>query len=142
MHETIKIKGLLQIFDANTNELLYEKSNLVVNSGLALMIDNMKVDTDHLTHIAVGTGTTTVSPSDTTLETEIFRKVISDIDTIVNVLTAETQIETTEANAIWKEIGMFTASSGGIMFNRINIDFNKTSSDTVKIKFTITISVS
>ena len=142
MKEGIKVKGLLQIFDAKTNELLFEKNNLVLNTGLALMVDNMKVSTAVLTHIAVGTGTTAVIATDTALETELYRKAVTNIDTLANVLTVETQMNAIEANAIWKECGILTASSGGILFNRINIDFNKTSADVVNIKFTITLTVS
>ena len=140
--ESLKIKGLLQIFNARTGELLYEKYNLVVNTGLALLVDNLKVSTGNLTHIEVGTGATPVLSTDTALETPLLRKAISDIDTIENVLTAETIFTDLEAVGTWKEVGMFTAPSGGVMFNRINIDFVKDTSDPVRVKFTVTISTS
>ena len=73
------------------------------------------------------------------LGTEIFRKVVSNIDTNGNVLTVETQIEDYEAVAVWKEVGIFNNISSGTMLNRIVIDFNKTTIDAVRIKFTITI---
>jgi len=140
-NEGLKVKGKLQIFSVKTGKLLYEKDNLVVNVGLAWMIDNLKNNTLHnpLSHIEVGTGTNPVSPTDTSLQTPLLRKPIDDIDTVNNVLTAEAQFEDYEAVGNWKECGMFNASSGGEMFNRINIDFVKTTEDAVKVKFTITL---
>lgn len=140
MQDSVKVKGLLQIYNARTGELLYEKNNLVVNTGLALAVDNLKTPTAQLTHIAVGTGINAVQPTDTTLQTELLRKPIDDIDTIGNTLTAETLFQDLEALGVWKELGMFTAPSGGILFNRINISFTKTSEDAVLVKFTIVFS--
>lgn len=142
MKEGLKIRGLLRIFSVKTGELLYEKENLVVNTGLNLMIDRLKNATNNpLTHIEVGTGTTVVTPLDTALETPLLRKAIDDIDTIENVLTAESQFEDYEAVAVWKEVGMFNAALGGTMFNRINISFDKTTEDAVRVQFTITVTV-
>ena len=138
--DTLRIKGLLQIFNAKTGELLFEKQNLVVNSGLNMVIDRLKVNTiNPLSYIAVGTGDTPVTATDSALQTEILRKEIDDIDTVNNVLTAEAQFEDYEAIALWKEVGMFNASIGGVMFNRINISFNKTTQDAVRVLFTITL---
>jgi len=141
--ESLGIRGKVEIFRQTNSgwEKAYEKDNLVVNGGLELIVDHLKdISKPVLTHIAVGTGATPVQPTDTILQTELLRKPIDDIDTIVNVLTAETLFENYEAVGLWKETGMFTQASGGIMFNRVNIDFNKTTADVVKVKFTVTTS--
>lgn len=139
--ERIKVKGLLEIFNVRTGELLYRKQNLVVNTGLNLMIDRMKVNTKNpLSYCAVGTGANLVTATDSSLQTEIARKLIDNIDTVNNVLIATTQFEDYEAVANWKEVAMLNDSVGGVMFNRINIDFNKTTQDAVKVQFTITLS--
>ena len=143
VNEKLKITGKLEIFNDKTGEKLYEKKNLVVNTGLAMLVDRLKAPTpDVLSHIAVGTGATLVIATDTALETELLRKEIDDIDTVNNSLTAETLYQDYEALGTWKEVGMFNASSGGIMFNRINVNFEKTNEDAVRTKFTITISTS
>jgi len=138
--DSLKIKGKVEIFDLKTKEKLYEKDNLVVNTGLTLIIDRLKTNTiNPLSHIAVGTGDTPVSATDTQLENEIMRKAISDIDTVGNILTAKTQFEDWEAIEHWREIAIFNAPAGGVMLNRVNIDFEKTTQDAVEVKFTLTI---
>ena len=138
--EGLNAKGILRIFNARTKELLYIKQNLVVNTGLAYIVDRMKtVPPDPINWIEVGTGTTLVDPTDTTLETPLLRKEVVDMDTIENTLTVNTLFENYEAVDNWKELGMFNAITGGVMFNRINIDFNKTSDDAVIVEFTVII---
>lgn len=78
------------------------------------------------THIAVGTGTTAVQASDTTLETEILpdgsnRKTITT-RTKPNdkKVRLQTQITAAEANGqTLTELGAVNAASGGTLFNRI-----------------------
>ena len=139
VNENLKIRGRMEIFNSRTGKLLYEKNNLIVNTGLHYLIDMLKVNRDPIGWIEVGTGTNVVSAGDTALQIPLMRKEVTDIDTIGNVFTAETQFEDLEAVAVWKECGMFNASSGGIMFNRININFDKTTEDAVRVKFTITL---
>jgi hypothetical protein len=143
LKDTIKIKGRLEIFNARTGELLFEKDNLVVNNGLNFIVDRLKSNTPNvLSHIAVGTNNTPVSSTDIQLYSELLRKAITDINTIDNVLTVETQYEDFEALGHWYECGVFNAITSGVMFNRIIIDFLKTTEDAVRVKFTFTITAS
>jgi len=140
LKDSLGIKGTLRILDANTRTILYQKDNMVVNLGLAYIVDRMKtVPPDPIGWIEVGTGTTPVDPLDTALETPLLRKAVTDLDTDNNILTVETLYARFEAIAVWKECGMFNASSGGTMVNRINIDFNKTGDDAVIVQFTVTL---
>jgi len=140
LREGLGIKGTLKILNAKTREVLYQKDNMVVNTGLAYIVDRMKiVPPDPIGWIEVGIGTTPVDPLDTTLETPLLRKAVIDMDTVENVLTVETLYERFEAIAVWKEIAMFNAVTSGVMINRINIDFNKEGDDAVIVQFTVTL---
>ena len=136
MVDSIKIKGKIQIF--RNGVLEYEKNNMVVNTGLNLLADLVKGASSPLSHIEVGSGTTPVTEFDTTLETPILRKAVTDMDAVDNVLTVETQYEDYEANTTWGECGCFNAAVAGTMFNRINITFTKTAGDVVIVRFTFT----
>lgn len=71
-------------------------------------------------HIGMGSGTTAVVVTDTTLETELFRKAI---DARTKPETAKTMFQGTLSSAegngtTFTEVGAFNASSGGAMVNR------------------------
>jgi len=142
MKDDIKIKGKIIIFKKDKyNELIkvYEKNNLVVDTGLNFLVQ--KLDGDSIADmgwIAVGTDSTPVVATDTTLGVEILRKAFVDTDTVNNLWRAEAQFDVGEAVANWKEAAIFNASSGGIMFNRVNIDFDKLTDETVIVRFEIT----
>lgn len=142
MNSNVKVTGKVEIFSL-TGELMYSADNLVVDTGLNYMVDRMKVNTpDPVSHIAVGTDNTVVTAGDTALGVELARKAATDIDTALNVLTVETQFEDPEAIGHWYEAAIFNASSGGVMINRVNIDFIKDTTDAVVVKFTITYTAS
>lgn len=139
----IRVTGLLEIFKLDRvsgNRIkVYEKKNLVVTTGLTLISDRLKTNSvNPLTHIAVGTGNTPVVPADVALQSELARKAVTDIDTIINVLTVETQFSETEANGTWEEVGIFNNLVAGTMFNRINVTYVKSSADPAIVRFTIT----
>ena len=138
-NEGIKVTGRLTITNPRTGEVLYEKDNLVVNVGLEYIADRMKDNTaDALGYIAVGTGATAVSATDTSLYAEIDRKAATSTDATDNTFVIDADWTEAEAVANWKEVAIFNAASSGVMFNRINVDFDKTAADPVNVQFTIT----
>lgn len=137
INESIKIKGKLEILDEAGN-IIYSKKNLIVNTGLALIANRMIGDTPvALSHCAVGDDNTSVSATQSALVSEIFRKAKTADSAVGGVLTIDTKFESFEANFTWKEIGLFNASSGGDMLDRVAINFIK-NNQSVTVRFTIT----
>lgn len=142
-NEKLRIKGKVEIFERKNSKWIkvFENENLVVDTGLAFMMDRLKANSpDPIDYIAVGTDDTAVTAGDTTLNTELARKACYDIDAVANILYAETIFENGEAIGVWKETGMFNDTPAGVMINRVIIDFTKTGSIAAKVKFTVTLS--
>jgi len=119
--------------------------NLVVDAGKSHIADQMASTHDEaeMGYMAIGTGTTSPTSSDTTLESELDR----------NALTSRTQLTGSDANKVkyvaeWgagdgtgaiTEAGIFNASSGGTMLCRATFStINKGSNDTLTINWTVT----
>lgn len=90
------------------------------------------------TYHAVGTGTTAPALGNTTLEAEIFRKLVSVRSSSGNVASFQTFFTTSEANGTLKELGLFGDSASGTadtgtLFARVAIDRVKTSNDTLTV---------
>jgi hypothetical protein len=142
-NEKIRCTGQLRIFakQGDTWVLQQERKNLVVDTGLELLAMRMKNNAENpLTHIAVGTGTNAVLASNTALQTQLFRKAIDNIDTPGLTLIAEVTFTAGEANDTWRECGMFNAAVGGVLFNRLLINYTKSFGEETKLEFTITFS--
>ena len=138
--ESLKIKGKIEIFEEDKK--VYEKENLVVDTGTALICDRLKDNTvDFLDYIAVGTDSTAVNAGDVQLYAELDRKQATDKDAGTNTFIIETIFNPGEAIGTWREAGIFNASSSGIMFNRTVINYTKSTVNTT-VKFTITFTAS
>jgi len=83
-----------------------------------------------VSHMAVGTGTTTPSITQTQLDGETYREAIFTSATTVNTFTTSLFLDVTENNTnVIGEIGAFTSSSGATMVSRnLTILSTKTSS--------------
>ena len=94
-----------------------------------------------MTHIAVGSGTTTPALSDTALQTEIVRVSPDTKSVSEGVITAEHYYGTTEGNGTIAEVGLFSASSGGILHvhGQPAAAVTKTTNKTMRITVTITL---
>jgi len=133
--DNFTIKGKYRIRDAKTGEILFETKNLVVNTGLNLTLTQLAGTTSTpITHIAVGTSNIAATVSDTTLNTELYRKAVT-VSVENNILTASATFGLAEANDSWYELGMLTASSGGVMFSHANIVFQKLSDVAVIVEY-------
>ena len=113
-------------------------------SGIARRIANQESNYGRVTYCAVGTGTNVPSASDTTLQTELFRKTISVTAYNSNVATFTTFYDTAEANGTLKELGLFgdladETSNSGTLYAHTSIDKTKTSSDTLTIEWSLVI---
>lgn len=120
--------------------------NLIVNSGLnhlrRRLLDslNPSSDVDQMQWIAIGTGSTAVSATDTALQTEIARL---EVDTYseggTGVCTVSTTFGAGVGTGTITEAGLFDLSSSGTMFARTVFDgVAKGASDIVRVSATFT----
>lgn len=113
-----------QIYNHKTNEIIcWEKHNMIVSVAfdwVASLMSNTVSRPSAITHIAFGEGTTTTTYAMTTLEDEVYRaRVTSAWDSATRKLTFSGSIPVNsgvEANIT--EVGLFTAETGGVMFDR------------------------
>lgn len=136
--------------DGKTDKIkeVYRVKNLITNLFKEAIADSIRGTTANNrgigTYHGLGTGTTAPAISDTQLETEIFRKLISVRDVAANVATFQTFFTTSEGNATLREIGLFgddasgTANSGKL-FARVAVNRVKSSNDTLTLLHTVTI---
>ena len=95
-----------------------------------------------MTHLAVGSGTTTPALSDTALQTEIVRVSPDTKSVSEGVITVEHYYGTTEGNGTIAEVGLLAASSGGILHvhGQPAAAVTKTTNKTMRITVTLTLS--
>ena len=93
-------------------------------------------------HLAVGSGTTTPALSDTALQTEIVRVSPDTKSVSEGVITVEHYYGTTEGNGTIAEVGLLSASSGGILHvhGQPAAAVTKTTNKTMRITVTLTLS--
>jgi len=97
---------------------------MIVNTGKNMQCYYLTGDTTTMGYpirMAVGTGTTSEALTDTSLQTEVYRTTFMSgypsINTTDHKVTYRSQFNITASYNI-TEIGLFTAASGGNMFNR------------------------
>ena len=113
-----------QIYNHKTNSITcWEKHNMIVAAAfdwVASLMSNTANRPSAITHIAFGEGTTTTNYNMTTLEDEVYRaRVTPSWDAATRKLTFTGAIPVNsgiEANIT--EVGLFTAETGGVMFDR------------------------
>ena len=117
-------------------------TNLITNAYLDELAKIPQGQTPDLEikYVAIGTGTTTPTVTDTTLETEIFRKqVTSQSKTGTGEVTTIFVIIDSEAVATWGEIGIFASSTAtasadsGVLISRVLYTRNKTALEEIQI---------
>lgn len=151
--QNILIKGVLTLEFRNvkTGKIRrYTTHNMFVLYGKNAIAQRLsgQASVGDITYCAAGTGSTAPDQSDTALETEIFRKLISVRSYSGNVATFQIFFTTSEANGSLAELGLFgngvgrTASGtpgSGQLFCRSAISRTKTSNDTLSISWALTI---
>jgi len=96
-----------------------EANNLVVNVGKQQVADLLiGASTASFNYCGVGSSNQTPSPSDTDLIQPIGRKQVTDRFRTANKATFSTFISSQELNGTWRECGLFTHQTGGIMLSR------------------------
>ena len=140
VNENLKLTGALTI--ALNDEVVHEVDNLVVTAGKNFVASRMKDTTKAaMTHMAVGTGTTTAAASQTALVTENDRNTLTSTTVTANAIAYVCTWAEGDATAALTEAGIFNASSGGDMLCRTVLSVvNKASADSMTITWTVTVS--
>ena len=152
INEKAAIRGRVTItlWDVNTGkEDIQVFDNLIVNSGRNAIAGRLAGDVSvanrgEVTWGAVGTGENSPAGADTTLQTELFRKVLAFRSVTDNKATLRLFLNTSEGNGVLKEFGLFgedasSTPNSGTLINRVNIDRTKTISNTLTIETVITV---
>lgn len=145
MNAQVNVSANVQVTvqDAATGAILaqQEHKNLVVSGGLNLIRDLLDGDSvAGLTHFAVGTGTTAVASSQTTLGNQVFRDTVTQRTSNAQQLVVSYYLASGSANSsTLSEAGLFNAASGGTMFARVLLSpvINKTAAVAVTFNWTI-----
>lgn len=140
INDGLKLKGKLTI--ALNDEVVQEVPNLVVTTGKDYVASRMKDATaTAMSHMAIGTGSTAASASDTALGNQSARTTLTSTTVTDNdVVYVDTFPAGTGTGAI-TEAGIFNASSGGTMLCRTVFSVvNKGASDAMTITWTVTVS--
>lgn len=138
------------IRDAKTGKIKHEEkiNNTFVTVGKNSIAAGLMGTTDNsqgiITYCALGTSVVAATLADTTLTTEIYRKLISVRSVSGNVATFQTFFTTAEANGTLREAGLFgdaatATTDSGTLFSKLAMNRVKTSSDTLTLSWDITI---
>ena len=147
-NDNLKLSGQLNIVlrdkNGNVKEERTEK-NLVVTTGLNYIASRMKDATaTAMTHMALGSGTTTAAAGQTDLVTLLGSREALDSTTVTaNAVAYVSSFEAGDATGAVTEAGIFNASTSGTMLCRVVFSVvNKAADDTMTVTWTITVSAS
>ena len=140
MNEVINMVGEVEVL--LNNDVVLKKKNLIVQVGknfLANAVVNSSASP--FVAIAIGTGTSAASTSDTTLQTEIVRAAFTTSSVSTNVVSLSNTYAAGTGTGAITEAGIFNnATSGGVMLSHVVFSaVNKGSLDTLTINWTITV---
>lgn len=147
--EGLKVKGHLNIVLRDKNGSVKDErsvDNLVVNTGLAYIASRMVgTASDVMSHMALGSGTTAASATQTDLVTMLGAREALDSTTITGANNTSVQFvssfEAGDATGAVTEAGIFNAASGGTMLCRTVFPVvNKGADDAMTVTWTVTLS--
>jgi len=137
--DDLKITGHVSI--ALNDEVVREVPNLVVTDGKKWVADRMADSNTVMTHMAVGTGSTSPASGDTSLDSESDRNALTSTTVTDNAVAYVATWASGDATAALTEAGIFDASSGGDCLARTVFSVvNKSANDSLTITWTITVS--
>jgi len=150
-----KVRAILR--DCKTGEIVRIipwQNNLIPNVGLTAIANRLgnigaKANESVITYGAVGTGTATPQATDTTMETELERKLLATTSVTNQTLTIETFFTSSEAVGTIRKFALFgedasAAADSGTMFEYIAFAsaFAKASTETLTIEIQLTVAYS
>lgn len=123
----------------------FEVPNLVVDAGKIYIAGKMiaeAADTPvHMSHMGIGTGTTSPAGGDTSMGTQTGRVLLSGNLQDTNSITYTATFPAGTGTGAITEAGIFNASSGGTMLCRTVFPVvNKQAGDTIAVTWKVTVS--
>jgi hypothetical protein len=145
IEDTLKATGKLTVVQTNSfGEVVkeFEVPNLVVTAGKNYIASRMKDATaTAMTHMAIGTSTTTPAAANTTLGTETGRRTLSNTVVSTNTVTYTATFPAGVGSGAITEAGILNASTSGTMLCRTTFPVvNKQAGDTIAITWVVTVS--
>lgn len=138
--ENLVMTGRLQI--ALNGEVVKEIPNLVVTDGKEYVASRIKDTTKNaMSHMAVGTGSTSPASADSALGSEADRQLLTSTTVSGATVTYVATFGPGDGTGALTEAGIFNAASSGDMLCRTTFSvINKGSSDSMTITWVITVS--
>jgi len=138
--DDLVMTGRLEI--ALNGELVKEVPNLVVSAGKDYVASRMKDTTkDAMSHLAVGTGSTSPAAGDTALGSELARQALTSTTVSSNEVTYIATFAPGTGTGAITEAGLFNDSSAGDMLCRTTFAVvNKAAADSMTITWVVTVS--
>ncbi len=143
--DTIEMKGNLTVtvFDEQGNVKDQRAiKNLVVSAGKTFIASRM-VGTSQaiMSHMAIGTGTTTPAVAQTTLTTEAGRVTLASSSFSSNAVTYTATFPAGTGTGAITEAGIFNAASAGTLLCRTTFPVvNKAAGDSIAVTWVVTVS--
>lgn len=143
--DILKMKGELTVtlFDEQGNvKDQREIKNLVVSAGKTFIASRMVGTTKAImSHMAIGTGTTTPAVGQTTLTTEAGRVTLASSSFSSNAVTYTATFPAGTGTGAITEAGVLNAASGGDLLCRTTFPVvNKAAGDSIAVTWTVTVS--
>jgi len=145
INDSIKMTGELTITVTNADGDVTQKvtvPNLVVTTGKNAIASRMKNNDTVMSHMELGTGTTSAAAGNTAMETVISgsRVALSSTTVTNNAVAYVASFPAGTGTGAVTEAGIFNASSGGTMLCRTVFSvINKGANDILGITWTITV---
>jgi len=145
LSDTFKPIGELEIVvrgeDGNIKEVRKAK-NLVVSAGKTFIASRLVgTSSGIMSHMAIGTSTSTPQAADTTLGTEAGRVSLASGSNTANAITFTATFPAGTGTGAITEAAVLNAASGGTMLCRTTFPVvNKAAGDSIAVTWTVTIS--
>jgi hypothetical protein len=140
LKDDFRLKGRLAI--AINDQVVKYVDNVVVTDGKEYVASRMKDTTaTAMSHMAIGTGSTTAAASDTALGSEADRNSLTSTTVSGTDIVYVATFGAGEGTGAITEAGIFNASSSGTLLCRTVFSVvNKGASDSMTITWTVTVS--
>lgn len=140
LNDGLKLKGHVSI--KVNGEVVQEIPNLVVTTGKNYVASRIKDATaTAMSHMAIGTSSTTPAAANTTLGAEAGRVTLTSTTVTNNQIAYVATFGAGTGTGAIVEAGLFNASSGGTLLCRTTFStVNKGASDSMTITWTVTVS--
>jgi len=144
LQDSIKVTGNLKVVLTGPDGQVKDEQefkNLVVTTGKNFIASRMKDTTDAaMSHMAIGSGTTSAVVGDTALETELGRVSLTSTTVTSNSVAYVATFPAGTGTGAVTEAGILNASSSGTLLCRTVFSvINKGAADTLGITWTVTV---